>query len=210
MKEAQDKLFADWKKENEAIVTDGIVDENAYLSSPKKILYLLKEVYGGESWDLCGFLKEGKRWQTWNNITRWTVGIHQPNINWSEIDIITDEKRKEALKKICVVNVKKTSGEASSKNNELLDAVNRNKERLKKQLSIYNPDLIVCGGTAWLYKEIYDLADNWESTSNKIKYLRRNKTVVIAYHHPQMWATKRSLYEKLINAIKEIEKNKTA
>ena len=214
MKEEQIKLFEKWRPEYKNFIPDGIVDERAYLDSPIKILYLLKEVNGGENWDLCEFLKNGGRGQTWNNITRWTIGIYQPDTAWSEIEKINfdNETRKEILKKICVVNVKKESGKGSSNNKELATAVERDKDRLKKQLAIYEPDFILCCGTGWLYEKIYEF-DNaiWKSTSNGIKFFRSDKTVVIAYSHPQKRATKRSLYEELTDAVKEIQgKNKTA
>ena len=34
---------------------------------------LLKEVNGGEDWDLREFLREGGRKQTWDNVTRWVI-----------------------------------------------------------------------------------------------------------------------------------------
>ena len=42
IKEKENILFDKLSKENPAIVEDGIVDENEYLSSKYKILYVMK------------------------------------------------------------------------------------------------------------------------------------------------------------------------
>ncbi|WP_311481190.1 hypothetical protein [uncultured Anaerococcus sp.] len=62
IKEKEEILFDKLKLQNPAIITDGIVDENQYLSSKYKILYVMKEVNGGEDWDLRKFLYKGGRW----------------------------------------------------------------------------------------------------------------------------------------------------
>ena len=37
-------------------------------------------VNGGEDWDLREFLREGGRKQTWDNVTRWVIGINHLEI----------------------------------------------------------------------------------------------------------------------------------
>ena len=207
MIEKQEALFQTWRRENPKIVSDGIVDEQAYLSSPVKTLYLLKEVNGGENWDLCGFLAEGGRPQTWDNITRWTMGIHQLDrvIPWSELQDITAERRKEILKKICVVNVKKTSGGHTAEADKLLRAVQGNRSRLREQLAIYEPDLIVCCGTESLYfAQIYQYAPKWEMTSRGIWYVRERGKIVLSYPHPEARVKDCLLYYGLTDAAREI------
>ena len=213
MKEEQIKLFEKWRPEYKNFIPDGIVDEQAYLDSPIKILYLLKEVNGGEDWDLCDFLKEGGRPQTWDNITRWTIGIHQweREIQWSEIENITNEKRIETLNKICAVNVKKESGSSVADSGNLLKAVENDREKLQQQLAIYKPDLIVCCGTEWLYEKIYQCNLEWNMTSRGIWFARHKESIVISYSHPEARVKDCLLYYGLIDAVREIlGKNKTA
>jgi len=79
----EEKLFDEWQEklgynlENKKIfVRDGLVDEKSYFKAPVKILYLLKEVNGGDrDWDLREYIENGGRAATWDNITRWTKGI---------------------------------------------------------------------------------------------------------------------------------------
>ena len=85
IRELEEKLFDEWQEkekleyniENKKIfVRDGLVDEESYFKAPVKILYLLKEVNGGDKdWDLREFIRGGGQAYTWNNITRWTKGI---------------------------------------------------------------------------------------------------------------------------------------
>jgi hypothetical protein len=69
-KDAQDKLFKEWKLGCDKFVSDGIVNEEEYANSKYNILYLLKEVNGGESWDLCDFLYRGGRSDSWQDLQR--------------------------------------------------------------------------------------------------------------------------------------------
>lgn len=109
IKEKVEILFEKLKKVNHDRVKDGIVDENQYLSSKYKILYVMKEVNGGEEWDLRKFLYEGGRWQTWDNVARWTQGILNLDKEYSWEELLKDnEKRRETyLKKIGSINLKK-------------------------------------------------------------------------------------------------------
>lgn len=91
------------------IISDGVVDENQFLNARYKIVYILKEVNSeGDPWDLCKFLyDEGGRYQTWDNIARWTKGI----LNWSTLNDYNKDHNKERrlkyLKKIAAINLKK-------------------------------------------------------------------------------------------------------
>ncbi len=206
--EKQEALFDEWKAECPEIVKDGVVDEAEYLASQVKVLYLLKEVNGGESWDLCDFLRGGGRAQTWNNITRWTIGIHQLNkeIPWKDLEEISEEKCKDILKKICVVNVKKRSGGATANNDQLHEAARADRERLQRQLAIYEPDIIICGGTESVYfEDIYEYSPEWKRTSRGIWYVVEDKKIVISYLHPEARVKDCLLYYGLVDAVKEIK-----
>ena len=119
IRELEEKLFDEWQEkekleynnENKKIfVRDGLIDEESYFKAPVKILYLLKEVNGGDKdWDLREFVKNGGQSATWNNITRWTKGIfrYREELNWSSLEEITEDSREEILKYIIAINLKK-------------------------------------------------------------------------------------------------------
>ena len=94
-------LFEKLGKENPAIVEDGIVYENEYLSSKYKILYVMKEVNSSEAWDLRKFLYDGGRPQTWDNNARWTQGILNldKKYSWEDFQPIMKKEEKPTSKK---------------------------------------------------------------------------------------------------------------
>ena len=207
MREKQIALFDKWRILHPELVTDGIIDEEAYTKSKIKILYLLKEVNGGENWDLCEFIAGGARAQTWNNITRWTMGLQNldKDIPWNDMENITENQRKEILKSVCVVNVKKTSGGHTADSKKLEEAAEEDSAFLRKQLAIYEPEVIICCGTDWLYFDyIYNYKPKWEMTSRGIWYVRDEEKIIISYSHPEARTKDCLLYYGLVDAVKEI------
>ena len=75
IKEREEFLFQKLREKDPDIVADGVICEQEFLNARYKIVYILKEVNGGKSWDLRDFVYEGGRPQTWDNIARWTEGI---------------------------------------------------------------------------------------------------------------------------------------
>lgn len=207
MREKQKALFDEWRIHRPEIVTDGIVNEEAYSKSKIKILYLLKEVNGGENWDLCEFIASGARAQTWNNITRWTMGIQNldKDFHWKDMENISENQRKDILKSICAVNVKKTSGGHTADSKKLEEAAKEDSVLLRRQLAIYEPEIIVCCGTDWLYFDyIYNYKPEWKMTSHGIWYVRDEEKIIISYSHPEARTKDCLLYYGLVDAIKEI------
>ena len=119
IRELEEKLFDEWQEKEKLeynnenkknFVRDDLVDEESYFKAPVKILYLLKEVNGGDKdWDLREYVKNGGQAATWDNITRWTKGIfrYREELNWSFLEEITEDSREEILKYIIAVNLKK-------------------------------------------------------------------------------------------------------
>jgi len=100
--EKENSLFEEWRKKRLGLVADGVVDEDSFLNSGSKLMFILKEVNDpdGGDWDLRRFIREGGRPQTWDNITRWVEGIRKlpSEINWNELSEISQEQRGNALK----------------------------------------------------------------------------------------------------------------
>jgi hypothetical protein len=214
--EKEEKLFDEWKLNRPGFIKDGIADEETFSKSKIKILYLLKEVNGGEDWDLREFVRNGARTQTWDNIARWTYGIYnlEKEVAWSEISSVSPEWRKEQINSICAVNLKKISGGHTTNNDELYKIAIEDKAFLKKQLEFYNTDIIICCGSSvgnlysnHLYKEENQ---QWSTTSRGIWYYNRGDShFVIQYAHPEARVDNSLLYYGLIDAVKEIYKKHT-
>lgn len=206
----QNALFEEWKTGRDNFVTDGVVDETAYRNAKKKVLFLLKEVNGGENWDLCQYVRDGGRSYTWDNVARWVEGIERldEEIPWSELSKNSksnQQRREEQLKKICVVNVKKKPGKETSVWEEIEAAGEADAEFLKKQIAIYEPEIIVCCGTDAIYSKY--LAENkikWKMTRRGIWYAQDGRRIVIAYLHPNARLANNFMYYSLIDAVKEL------
>ncbi len=212
IKDMENSLFEEWAKNRSGFVKDGVVDEDAYLKSSPKLVFILKEVNDpdGGGWDLRKYIRNGARPQTWNNITRWTYGIQniKKDISWSELQQITEEQRKSTLKSICVINLKKSPGGSTTDNDILAKEAREDKIFLKRQFSLYNPDLVICcgKGVSEIFCELMDLPPGeWKMTKRGIRYYEyTKKKYVVEFFHPQARVASHLLYYSLIDAIREI------
>lgn len=204
----ENELFNRLLSANRNIVQDGVADEEEYLAAKYKIVYILKEVNGGSGWDLRAFIRDGGRAQTWDNIARWTEAILnlQQDRPWSYWESGNEKRRQRMLKKICAVNMKKTSGGSSAHPDEIYQAAIENRDILQKQMALYHPGLIICCGTEWAFMEACykEKSVNWEMTSRGIWYFMDRGTAVISYVHPQARVRGCLLHYALIDAVKEI------
>ncbi len=196
-------LFEKWRKKRINLIEDGIVDEESYKNSNIKILYLLKEVNDitDKSWSLTKFLRDGGRAQTWNNIARWTRGIRNldKEMSWVDLEKITDKDRKEYLKSICAVNVKKETGRNVTNIKELEKYRKEDSELIKEQIEIYKPDLIICCGVNFIDETL-----EYSQTFRGIQYAKTNNRYIIKYWHPEARCGNNLLFYGLIDALKEI------
>lgn len=189
-------------------VCDGVVDENGFLSARYRIVYVLKEVNGGKSWDLRDYIYNGARPQTWDNIARWTQGIlsWERDFYWKELQENNEERRKTELKKIAAINLKKTSGKQVSDNREIYDAAILNSEIIGKQIALYKAHyIILCGTTNAFMDACYKGKDiSWKMTQRGVWYFVDGESVIISFAHPEARISDNFLYYALLDAVKEI------
>ena len=205
----ENTFLDDWAAKVQGFIRDGIVNHEFYWNSKIRILLLLKEVNGGENWDLRKFLQEGGRKQTWDNVTRWIIGINdlERDIPWAELESITKDQRISALQQIAVVNVKKTSGGHTSVSEQIAAAAINNGEMLCKQIDMYQPDIIICGGTSGSYFDSITRYSNpdWKQTKHGIWYVvEPTGRIIVEYSHPEARVKDCLLYYGLVDAVREI------
>ena len=207
----EEEFLEDWGKDIPGFTKDGIVNPEEYINAPLKILILLKEV-NGEVHDLRKFLREqGGRAQTWDNVARWVEGILNldKDYAWKDLEQNNEIRRKKMLNKICAVNVKKTPGGHTADGKNIKKTAKENAEKLKEQINLYSPDLIICGGTDYCYFGGISSEQHikWEMTSRGIWYVRENSgRIIVSYSHPEARVKNSILYYGLLDAIKEIYK----
>ena len=221
----EDELFLEWKalvkKESSAIfVTDGIVNEDRWKQATMKVLYLLKEVNGADDeWDERDYLANYNVKDPYINthsptidvLTKWQFGITDRGISsWHDVEKQTQDKTLQTamLEQICLVNIKKTAGGGvvDWDRFDAYFAIRENREYLKKQLALYDPQIVICGGTAWQLCQIkgWDY-NNWKQTSRGIRYFVDANTTYIDFCHPNNRGPKNMIYYALIDALTELE-----
>lgn len=210
----QKEIFEELRRLNPEVIEDGISDEDKYISSAYRIMYVLKEVNGGFGWSLCQHLKNGVRDQehdpTWDNIARWTEGIFNlpEEFKWSRLENNCRQRRKDMLSRICAVNVKKTSGGYISNSREIYMSAQDNSDILKRQYKLYAPDIVVCCGTYEAFTDacFKDEEIKWQTTARGVWYFKDGTTTVISFSHPAARVRDCYLYYALTDAIMEILK----
>ncbi len=223
--EAESRLFDEWSKVRKPFVSDGVVSEKDYQASSQKIAFILKEVNdeGGGGWDLREFLRnDGGRSQTWDNVTRWVHGMRQllSRSKWFFYEEISGNLRKETLKSIVAMNLKKSPGGPRTDLQVLKDVATKDAPYIQKQYAIYDPDITICGGddTADLFQKAVDHQREWRKTGpigagkDEISWYRRNADpekpkYVVAYWHPAAHMNSRDLLSNLLDVVAEINRS---
>ena len=212
IKAEEDLLFEKLRISLPEAVCDGVVDEKSFFSARYRIVYILKEVNGGESWDLRKFLYDGGRPQTWDNIARWSKGIFswEKEFYWEELQENNEKRRREQLKKIAAINLKKTSGKYIANKKQIHKAALLNREIINHQIKLYKADyIILCGTTNAFMESCYkDKKIVWQKTKRGVWYFVDGDSVVISFAHPEARISDNFLYYTLIDAVKEINCNR--
>lgn len=211
IKSSEEALFREWRPIRPGFVSDGVADEKSYLSSGKRILFVLKEANdpdGGE-WDLREYMQEGARPHTWNNITRWVEGIRNipTDLSWCDLEQVDFKRRRESLKTIAVINLKKSPGSHTSNPIDVAIAATQDKELLNRQVALYDADLTILCGVSDLFHSVvsFDKPPEWKTTSRGVRYHEHAPgKIVIDYVHPEARVSGKFLHYALVDAIREI------
>lgn len=184
---------------NDVFISDGVVCPEVWYSQDVRILFLLKEAYtknGNDDWDLVEdhLLTTKKMSHLFKRICQWTQGI----LNTTQDDIpaffsgLSDTHYgNDILKKIAVMNVKKSGGKANSSMEEINMYAEYDREELMRELEIIDPTVIVCGYTISslniiMGKEIKDYKhpnENWFYRT-KLNDSDNHEVIVLDYYHP--------------------------
>ena len=197
-----EKLFSEWKNQNEpgdichlnnVFISDGVVCPERWFKQEIRPLFLLKEAYNGTTdWSLVydHLLSEDKKMShLWSNVCRWTEGLMNTTdtmIPAFRSELGYQNYGNEVLKQIAVVNVKKSDGKHTSEMDEINYYADCDRDKLRKELELCDPTIIVCGYTISSLniimkkdiKEVYN--DNWFYWIE----LNHHPILVIDYYHP--------------------------
>ena len=235
IREQEEKLLDKWREKRRGtsgFIRDGIVCEEEYLKSKLKIVIVLKEPNaeeGGE-WKLKDSMMGEENWRIWNNVARWVYGIRNreqipdweyddkeselPTYNWKCDDNLANF-RKNSLKSICAMNLKKVPGGGTADYEVLSVAASNNRPFIKEQYNIYNPDLTICcgadsGSTGDMFRDAMGYTDTeetegWKQTKRGIWWYQREKRkYVVIFNHPSARTKDSLLFYSLVDAVNEI------
>ena len=222
LQNAETSLMADWhirwhkKHANyQWFNADGIVDYERWAALPdgKRILVLLKETNGLQG-SLTEFLRHGGNqtyWRSWNNVARWANLI----LNGTYWKFVSRPELNDMIRNIAVVNLKKYAGGARANRKEVFEEALKDADLLKRQIMLYEPDIILTGGwglaSNFLHDTIFqdtavwnqpnELTQLWYYETNQIS--QNHKTLVVSMPHPNRAAKRWTLeLEKVLRVTR--------
>lgn len=214
----EDALFVRWSAQGQDFNPDGLIDEAEYTKAGVKLLFLMKEVndprktIGQDTVDLRIFLREAPRPQTWNSVALWAEGIHELAVSgqaasWNPV--VDRQRRALALRKIAVVNLKKSAGTHTTEAKSLGAAARRDAALLREQLALYGADLTICCGsavtTAVRANKLLDLGQP-KITTRGVRYFAAGRHgFMIDFSHPEARVSPNLLLYGLLDAVAEIK-----
>ena len=207
MKELND-LFDTWEKRHfdagyKRFIRDGIVNEEWWSQEQRvpKICFFLKEARTEQEqgYNLVQDLYNYEPWKLWQRVAVWTQAIQ---LAFSGERAYDEDKIRmkahEAVKQTAVVNVKNSNGLAESQGDDLWQYVRDDKDLLKKELELINPDIIVCGYTFGMLSEVLGNELDMDGTIDTMYGFWKDK-LVIDYYHPACHYPNRVNYYALLS-----------
>lgn len=188
-------------------IGDGVVDAATYFDSNIKIAWFLKEAYTDEA---PGFHMREHYGQenayeyffkshgipTWHPIIYCSYGILNNFLKWDDMDYIRNKPEMcNVINSIAIINVNKEPSKTGtytlSKN--LDEAFSQSKPIIDLQLKVLQPRVHIFGGTAFLYKEYFNLEDRHRVKSSTNSFEKDGNLYIEAYH-PANRSNKRNEY----------------
>jgi hypothetical protein len=204
LRECENRIFQKYKTSGTTIIPDGALGKE-YEYARRRLLVILKEPNDPDgSWaasggDIRDFGVSGKydRPATWNNLARWSALVDNPKLSIEEIDVADPDKRCEHLRRIAVVNLKKTSGQSTSRYLEIKQNADQHRSLLLEQLRLYRPDVTITGNVFSIVRDL--LGETQQREDDKCFFYFKNETlgVCIDFYHPQPRFSNKSLFSRL-------------
>lgn len=186
-----EELMTSWEKKHKQasylrFIRDGIVDlEEWNRQETPKVCFFLKEAYTKQDeYNLVKNLQESSPWNMWRKVAVWTAAIHNTYLGERLLDLgVIRANEHNLIKKIAVVNVKKSNGNSQSNENDLEVFAKDDKQELKRQLELINPDVIICGYTLHFLKKVLGNELYLTNIEDKMYGFWKDK-IIIDYYHP--------------------------
>ena len=217
-------LFEQWKAKerhmDQVFNYDGIIDPECWFglhdSGKPRILFLLKEAYhssddeaqrratGDMTYNLAHELKEYGPWgNIWTRVAEWAKGISDiwtdygkptSSVVMPEYEALNKDQCNEWLRRIAVVNVKKSAGVPETDMEELAGYSEYDSEELYREIyEIIKPDIIICGNT---FSELRAINPRLRDVPASEAWRYDDEGILtVDYYHPSIrWPARLSFY----------------
>ena len=211
--ERLNQLFANWRKrygaEADRMCFDGIVCEEVYENTDPKLLFIAKEPNSQEEkgFDFREWWNGEVKYAFAKRLCEWTHGIRNGFPPLAEF--VRDEKKQlAAIRSISFMNLKKTGGLGSVDWRKLQSITERDKDFLRKQIEIIDPEVVVGGiGDSSLWSVLFPNI-TLQDCGFDIRVASVGCMKVIDFYHPS-YRIPRAMSYSLLGRVFQSEKFKT-
>lgn len=192
-------------------IVDGVADIEAYIETKPRIAWILKEAWDKEigDWYMSDLIREKyikniSTCSTFKNVAYVSYGI-QNNLLWDDIPWIYKEQEVvDALKSIAWLNISKIAGDTTSPDARITSAYEVWNDILKKQLNIFDPQIIILGNTLKWVQNLFSIENlDYIKYNSAHAYVLPDKKIIIdAYHPSSTQDTNEKYTDNIVNVIR--------
>lgn len=213
------QLFHEWQAKaihaGSVFNLDGIVDPAEWAKQEKHILFVLKEAYHSDEYpspvyDLTQDLRDYAPWKgdtVWRRVAEWANGILLSGPDSMEsYRKLSDAEANAVLRRIAIVNIKKSHGTPQSDPDDLRHFAEADKELLYRQIELIEPDIIVCGNTFEFLNIVigtHDTPIDREGQHSDNWHYRWRDRMILDYYHPAALYPAQLLYYGLLGCYRD-------
>lgn len=132
---------------------DGISEENEeyWDGARRKVLFLLKDTN-----KFVGDFRDALRGKSWSVLGHWAYGLQNTEVSYLPPfpSAQKPENCEPAWKASAIMNLKKSPGKDQSNMEVIRRIAQQDKDFIKEEIDIIQPDIVVCGATFGIAKEI--------------------------------------------------------
>ena len=199
--------------QSQSLITDGIVDCEAYHAASIRLMWILKEPYcdkkgGGGGWSMREGLsvramgEKRDSQSTWQPIIYTSWGILNGFTSYEQMPKISEQPSMNAvLRSIAFVNVQKLPAGTRTNNTDIKKAFRMNQELLVQQIETYRPHIVIGGNTLHLFKTALGIQAHEELPYG---HFTKNGILYLNTMHPAQTKVSRATYvNQVIQRAKE-------
>ena len=195
-------------------VTDGSVDVDRYAASRPRILWILKE-----PWEELSEGEKGGGWSVSKHVAAKGITKNRgalPMMAYVSYSIAngfpgyddmpwaaSSAEVADSLKRIAIVNIKKSPGKKTSYPPEIARHYARNRSLLLRQIKILRPEIIIGGNTLFHFFADLELSAEDFNKERSAWFLSHSGTLFIHAAHPARRGSNRVYVDEIVSIIKE-------